>query len=822
MPRFFLQCCLAAIILLISGYNRSSAVSTQVQNTGLIQELAQEGEHKHTNQLIHETSPYLLQHAHNPVNWYAWGPKAFEKAKKENKPVFLSVGYSTCYWCHVMERQSFENEEVAAILNEHFIAIKVDREERPEVDQQYMAATHLMSGRGGWPNSVWLTPDGKAWMAGTYFPREKFMDVLKRLHDVWVNRNAEVMQQADQLTKRISEIGSAKLAAQPVTQSLIDNCTIELRTSFDRLHGGFGRAPKFPPHAALAVLLDQYRRKPDPDLLNLVTVTLDKMSRGGDYDQVGGGFHRYSTDAKWLVPHFEKMLYDNAQLMRSYADAYSLTKKGDYRETVEGIFVWLQREMSSPSGGFYSALDSESDAEEGKYYVWTHAEIIAALGPEDGAVFAEVYGATPTGNFEIEASGEQSSSNILHLSSSIDDFAKRKGIDAAELRTRLAAMRNKLLEIRQARSYPHLDDKVLSAWNGLMIDGLAHAGRLMDEPKYVDAAKRAADFVLASMIVDGKLQRTWRDGQAKLDGCLDDYAFVAAGMLELHRATNESRYLVAARSLADTMLADFQDAELGGFFFTTANPAEAEQDFLIRSKNLSGGGNLPSGNGVAAKLLLELGQATGDSRYSQAGKKTLEGMSGFMWQMAGSADHLLVAAAIMLAQGAIARPATAVVEAIADATFSASAVEGEVFLSRLKVAPGETLEVAVRLTIDDGWHLYGLAKEEQFVKATRVVFDKGNSAQVVEETLPKGNRKHDELLGEELVFLEGEVIFRAKLQVPADATLGKQRISLNVETQACDDKVCAAPGENSVVLEYEVVGQSDGSVIRNTEIFGGK
>ena len=659
-------------------------------------------------------------------------------------------------------------------------------------------------------------------MAGTYFPREKFMDVLKRLHDVWVNRNAEVMQQADQLTKRISEIGSAKLAAQPVTQSLIDNCTIELRTSFDRLHGGFGRAPKFPPHAALAVLLDQYRRKPDPDLLNLVTVTLDKMSRGGDYDQVGGGFHRYSTDAKWLVPHFEKMLYDNAQLMRSYADAYSLTKKGDYRETVEGIFVWLQREMSSPSGGFYSALDSESDAEEGKYYVWTHAEIIAALGPEDGAVFAEVYGATPTGNFEIEASGEQSSSNILHLSSSIDDFAKRKGIDAAELRTRLAAMRNKLLEIRQARSYPHLDDKVLSAWNGLMIDGLAHAGRLMDEPKYVDAAKRAADFVLASMIVDGKLQRTWRDGQAKLDGCLDDYAFVAAGMLELHRATNESRYLVAARSLADTMLADFQDAELGGFFFTTANPAEAEQDFLIRSKNLSGGGNLPSGNGVAAKLLLELGQATGDSRYSQAGKKTLEGMSGFMWQMAGSADHLLVAAAIMLAQGAIARPATAVVEAIADATFSASAVEGEVFLSRLKVAPGETLEVAVRLTIDDGWHLYGLAKEEQFVKATRVVFDKGNSAQVVEETLPKGNRKHDELLGEELVFLEGEVIFRAKLQVPADATLGKQRISLNVETQACDDKVCAAPGENSVVLEYEVVGQSDGSVIRNTEIFGGK
>ena len=519
--------------------------------------------HTHTNQLIGETSPYLLQHAHNPVNWYPWGPEAFAIAKKQNKPIFLSVGYSTCYWCHVMERESFEREDVAAIINEHYVAIKVDREERPELDQQFMVATQVIArGRGGWPNSVWLTPEGKPWMAGTYFPREQFKQALLQLADAWRTKHDAILRQAEGITGVIKQYASAEADTQPVTLQLVHATTEAAASRFDSQKGGFGGAPKFPPHDMLAVLIDQYRRTRREPILEMIDTTLREMARGGVYDQIGGGFHRYSTDAQWLLPHFEKMLYDNGQLIRSYTDGYLLTGDDLYRETVEGIYQWLDREMTSPDGAFYSAIDSESNAEEGKFYVWTYAEIIDVLGNEDGKLFAKVYGAEENGNFNEEASGHPSKNNILHRTTGVAD----------QIEKRLVAMRAKLRRVRSKREYPHLDDKIIAAWNGLMIEGLAYAGRMLEEPKYVHAAQRAADYLLDTMMRDGRLQRSSRNGQAKLDGYLNDYAFVAKGMVELYRATlklgvAQEKYLNAATELTETLLRDFQDPVRGGFLF---------------------------------------------------------------------------------------------------------------------------------------------------------------------------------------------------------------------------------------------------------------
>ena len=449
------------VSLLLFGCNRTVAIPAQLQepvapnNSTAGRKSSQVPTTRHTNRLAQETSPYLLQHARNPVNWFPWGSEAFELALKENKPIFLSIGYSTCYWCHVMERESFENEDVAAILNEHFICIKVDREERPEVDQQYMTATQLITGRGGWPNSVWLTPDGKPWMAGTYFPREKFKSSLLKLDELWKTRHADVLEQAETLTSAVERYGAADYNAKPISQELFSTTIESLQTNFDRQLGGFGSAPKFPPHANLAVLADQYRRHKAPDVLEMIDRTLTGMARGGVYDQIGGGFHRYSTDAKWLVPHFEKMLYDNAQLVRSYTDGFMLTGNREHRDAVEGIFVWLQREMTSPDGAFYSALDSESDAQEGKFYVWSWNEILEVLGDEDGKLFADVYGARESGNFKDEVAGHESKFNIFHRSKSITEIAANKKIEPVEFADRLAEMRAKLLDRRKTRVYLH-------------------------------------------------------------------------------------------------------------------------------------------------------------------------------------------------------------------------------------------------------------------------------------------------------------------------------------------------------------------------------
>jgi uncharacterized protein len=608
------------------------------------------GRSRGANRLIHETSPYLLQHAHNPVEWYPWGREALERAKREDKPIFLSIGYSTCYWCHAMERECFEAIDAAEILNEGFISIKVDREERPDIDEQYMLAAQLITGRGGWPNSVWLTPDGRPWMAGAYFPRDQFIQILKRLGELWKNQRPVVEEQADNVTESIRKAGTSTTPqTESVDQTLVDAAVGQLREAYDGVNGGFQAAPKFPPHGSLRLLIHEYRRSGDKTLLEMIVRTLNGMSRGGIRDHVGGGFHRYAVDDRWFVPHFEKMLCDNAQLMRAYADGYLLTGDQNYRDVVEDIFQWLGAEMTDSGGAFYTAIDAGAVDEEGKFYVWDFDEISAVLGETDGGEFAEAYGLEKGGNYTEQRTGERPGTNILYLAKPIEEFAKEKGRDPLQLGGKLKAQRQKLLAVRNQRPSPHRDDKILAGWNGLMIESLAYAGRTLKESRYTRAAQRAADFILKKMRTDnGRVLRTCRAGQAKVAGYLDDFAFLAAGLLELYHADRETRWFDQARQLAEAMLEDFEDKAMGGFFYSS----EKHDNILLRSRNLLGGGNIPSANGISAIFLLRLGELTGDYRYRQAARRTVESQAGLMRQWPTQTETFILATAEYLESAA--------------------------------------------------------------------------------------------------------------------------------------------------------------------------
>jgi len=472
------------------------------------------------NRLIHEKSPYLLQHARNPVDWYPWGDEALARAKREDKPVFLSIGYSTCHWCHVMERASFEDRGVAKIMNRHYIAIKVDREERPDLDEVYMTATQLLTGRGGWPNSVWLTPDGRPWHAGTYFPKDDyfgrpgFTTMLSQLADVWETRRREVEAQAHRLAAALRQaLAKEDIGTEDkLDRSVVDSAVEALIELFDEQNGGLVGAPKFPPHTSLSLLIYDYRKRGDPSVLRIIAATLDAMARGGIHDHIGGGFHRYSTDARWFLPHFEKMLYDNAQLARTYVDGYLITGNEEYLRAARGTYDWVLRVMTDEKGGFYSAVDADSEGTEGKFYVWSRDEIIEALGEEEGGIFCRAYGVEEGGNFRDETTGETAGTNVLYLKVPVGELAGSEGMPLSNLEARLARGRETLLGLRNNRVRPHLDDKVITAWTGLMIGSLAYGGRLLNEPRYVSAAEKAAEFVLANLYEDGKLLRTYRGG----------------------------------------------------------------------------------------------------------------------------------------------------------------------------------------------------------------------------------------------------------------------------------------------------------------------
>ncbi|HMB96276.1 MAG TPA: thioredoxin domain-containing protein, partial [Tepidisphaeraceae bacterium] len=546
----------------------------------------------HTNHLINETSPYLLQHAHNPVDWYAWGPDAFEAARSQNKPIFLSVGYSTCYWCHVMERQCFEIESIAAVMNEHFINIKVDREERPDVDQLYMLAVQILTHHGGWPMSVFLTPDLRPFYGGTYFPptdsqgRPGFPTVLRAISDAYHNRRDDVNRSAEQLVNILQQIAKPQAAGEAITidDSFIRNLIERSIADYDSINGGFGSAPKFPRETLLELLLQSQIANRKSQIL---THSLDAMANGGIRDHLGGGFHRYSTDAKWLVPHFEIMLYDNAMLGWCYVEAFRQTGEKRYARIARGIFDFVLREMTSPAGAFYTAIDAEVDAMEGDPYLWTAAEVETILGQSDAKLFNKAYGLDRGPNFADPHHGSgEPDKNVLYLPDG----------PAMEDDSRIVAIREKLYQARQQRKQPSLDTKIITSWNALMIRALAHGGEILKEDRYTQAAAKAADFLLQNhRKIDGTIYRTSRDGKKKYAGFLDDYAFLAQALLEL-------KWNDKAAALAKVMLEKFYDESDGGFFFTERNADE-----LIVRQKVASDSPLPSGNAIAAMVMLELG-----------------------------------------------------------------------------------------------------------------------------------------------------------------------------------------------------------------------
>jgi len=599
------------------------------------------------NRLVFEKSPYLLQHARNPVDWYPWGEEAFARAQAEDKPVFLSIGYSTCHWCHVMEHESFEDEAVAALMNEHFVCVKVDREERPDIDAVYMAVTQAMTGSGGWPMTVFLTGEKKPFFAATYIPKETrfgrkgMLQLMPEIGAVWKTRRADIEKSSDEIARIVGDSG--KETALNLDAQLLARGREQLAQRFDPEHGGFGSAPKFPVPHQLLFLLQNHQRTGDGLTLRMVEQTLAKMRAGGVYDHVGFGFHRYSTDREWLVPHFEKMLYDQALHVLAYTAAWQVTGKGEYRAVAEEVIAYVLRDLTDARGGFHSAEDADSEGEEGRFYLWTRAEVLAVLGDKAGARYADVHGISSEGNYREEATGKRDGRSIPHLTRSVASWAAELGTSEAELARELEAARVKLLEVRARRVRPLKDDKVLSDWNGLMIAAMARAGAAFGEESYVAAARRAADFVLAELrATDGRLKKRWREGEAAFAGTLEDHAFLAWGLLDLYEACFEPRYLASALELALTLQAHF--AAPGGGFYTSADDAEA---LFYRHKDAYDGA-LPSGNSAAALVLLRLARMTGKSELEEAAERTLAAFGSVAQRPAG---HTLFLLALDIALG---------------------------------------------------------------------------------------------------------------------------------------------------------------------------
>jgi uncharacterized protein YyaL (SSP411 family) len=573
------------------------------------------------NRLAHEKSPYLLQHAHNPVDWYPWGDDAFALAARRDCPVFLSIGYSTCHWCHVMERESFENEAIAALMNRAFVCVKVDREERPDVDHVYMMACQMMTGSGGWPLTILLTPDRRPFFAATYIPPAAMRDFIPRVEAAWHEQRENLMSDAGRVAEALGRAMHADAASIDGFE-VMRSAYRELAARYDATYGGFGARPKFPSPHTFLFLLHYWKRTGDGDALAMVEKTLDHIRRGGIYDQVGFGVHRYATDSQWLVPHFEKMLYDQALSVMACADAFQATRQEGFAHTAVEIAAYVMRDLSAPEHGFYSAEDADSEGVEGKFYVWTRDEIAAVLGNQnaDADVACAYFGVSGEGNFLEEATGHRTGANILHLVRPDAETARALSLAPETLRTRIESIRQRLLDARCARVRPHLDDKVLTDWNGLMIAALARSGRVLERRDHVERAVLAAEFLFARMSrPDGSLFHRYRDGDVAIEGMLDDYAFLSWGLLELYEATFDERHLERAIAHTTFMLEHFRDEDSGGFFMTRRG-AEA---LLARPREVYDGA-LPSGNSVAALNLLRLSRFTGDMEYDRRGRAVLD------------------------------------------------------------------------------------------------------------------------------------------------------------------------------------------------------
>jgi uncharacterized protein YyaL (SSP411 family) len=597
-----------------------------------------------SNHLANEKSPYLLQHADNLIDWYPWGAEAFEKARQEDKPIFLSIGYSSCHWCHVMEEDSFEDPEVARLMNETFVSILVDREERPDIDNIYMEVSVMMTGGGGWPLNIMMTPEQKPFFASSYIPKETrfqqlgMMELSARVQEVWQGERDELVNIGEQVLTALEQ-KSNNVPGQELDLATLERASQQLSERFDAEYGGFGERPKFPSPHQLLFLLRYWERSGDPQMLVMVERTLQAMREGGVYDHIGLGFHRYAIDQQWRVPHFEKMLYDQAMLAMAYTEAYQATGKEEYAQTVREILSYVLRDMTAPNGGFYAAEDADSEGEEGTFYIWTEEQVRQVLPAEEADLIVEVYNLTAEGNYAEEASGEKNGTNIFYLTKPLAELAAERQRSEEELALQLEAARQSLFQAREGRIHPHKDDKILTDWNGLMIAAFAKAGQALNEPAYAQTATQAADFILNNMRDEnGRLLHRYREGDALYSGNLDDYAFFVWGLLELYESTFELRHLQDAIGLSQDMRTHFWDPMGGGFFFT---PDDGE-DLLVRQKEIDDGA-IPSGNAVAMDIFLRLGRLTAKTSFEEDAAMVGRAFAGNVQQAPSAFTHLMSA-----------------------------------------------------------------------------------------------------------------------------------------------------------------------------------
>ncbi len=746
------------------------------------------------NRLINEKSPYLLQHAYNPVDWYPWGVEAFLKARVEEKPIFLSIGYSSCHWCHVMERESFENPEIADLLNRYFVSIKVDREERPDVDEIYINAVQLMTGRAGWPLSVFLTTDGLPFYGGTYYPPQAFADLLTRIVSVWQNNRAQVEQAAAELKAELEQVVAMRHHSLRGTRSpsIFRAYKAQMLEGFDPVHGGFGNAPKFPPNTALPVLLHLGVEWGDEDSAGMALMTLFHMAHGGVFDHVGGGFHRYSTDARWLVPHFEKMLYDNAQLGWAYTHAYAMTGDTLFADVARRTFDWMLREMRLPEGAFASALDADTPEGEGYYYTWTHRELYELLPRDEADLFCALYNITPEGNYEEEATHQRNGRNIPHLTQTVEQHAEALGVDPEELHERLADIRARLLVARQTRHAPLRDDKVLTDWNGLAIWALAYAAEVFEDEgePYAQAAVEAAEFLWERLRdPDGLLLHRYRNGEASIPAYLSDYAFYGVGLMELYSLTLEHKWLERAVALADQMIERFHDATNGGFYDT-----DSRHDWLIMPVKSYQDRAMPSGNGAAVQFLAQLSMALAieepkrSERYAQLAANTLDSCWGLLQRAPSAGDSLLYG--YLLLEGDLMEPPD-----LSTPQPLRERMEGDTPVRVEFVPTPEGL--LVQFQIREGWHINAPHTQEGRI-ATEVRATTDLPLEIGEAQWSPPQRVQ---LGNEVV----EVYYRqAAALLPIRALPSSQPaegfLRIAVRYQPCTDTECGLPEERVYML----------------------
>ncbi len=724
------------------------------------------------NRLNRELSPYLRLHAHNPVDWYPWGEEALAKARQEDKPIFLSVGYSSCYWCHVMERLVFSDADIAHLMNQFFVNIKVDREERPDIDEIYMTATQLMTGRGGWPNSVFLTPDLKPFFAGTYFPPEDapgrpgFPRVIQALHVAWQENRQALEKQADQIAQSIARMHTTHRSAENAEEGLIAKAIDHIETRFDPVNGGLGAAPKFPPDHALGLLLTAHQRNQNAKHLAMVAQTLSHLAHGGIRDHLGGGFHRYATDARWRVPHFEKMLYNQALLAHNFLRAYQITGEMAYRIAAEEILNFVSSDMTDLKGGFYSALDAETEAEEGAYYTWTERDIRQIL-KQDAVFFLSCYALAPM---------PEGAARVIYKADTDSALAAHHQIDRATLHTRLAPLKEKLLAARAQRARPLLDDKIITSWNGLMIGAYARAYEVLTRPEDLIAAQKAADFIRDNLRnSEGDLYRIYREGQRKGEAYQEDYAFLIAGLLHLYRATRSGRHLQDALLLAERMHTAFWDTENGGYFFS-----RDQREMIVRTKSPYDSA-LPSGNAVALHVLWELYALTRNPQYAQRAIALTQSFAPLAKKTPGAFLHFI--------HGTMMAPS---IHPIATRSRDSLVVASATVVA----SDGQTLTANVRLNIASGWHIQASHPTDENLTPTRLTLDT-DMATITRIDYPPSQDL-------QFPFAErGLAVYTDSLKVPLALAFKTraQALSLLLTYQACDSTRCLLPQTQRIALD---------------------